>query len=100
MNSPTNGTNVDAAVDRSVGRAASKAHETVDRVAASVAPAMDRAKAAVESTTQSLQSTAQGFVDSGDAWVQDARSYVRERPLTALGVTALAAFLISRLWAR
>jgi ElaB/YqjD/DUF883 family membrane-anchored ribosome-binding protein len=101
MNNPSGTASItDNEIDRSMARAATKAHETVDRVAASVTPVVDRMRSTAEGAAQQLQSTAHDLMESRDQWMQDARSYVKERPLTTIAVTAIVALLIGRFWAR
>jgi len=89
-----------AALDGTIGKATAKAHDTVDRVAASVGPLVDRVTSMASDTTATLQSKAEDLMHTRDQWMDDVRGYVRERPFTALGVTAAAVYLISRLWTR
>lgn len=101
MNTPTaTASTTEGDIDRTVARATSKAHETVDRVAASVTPVVDRMRSTAENATHQLQSTAHELMESRDQWMQDARNYVKERPLTTIGVTAIVALLVGRFWAR
>jgi len=98
MNTSLPGTS--SSIDETIDRTSAKAHETVDRVAASVDPVVDRMKSAAHDATQRLQSTAETVARTQAQWSDDVRTYVRDKPLVALGVTALAAFVISRLLAR
>lgn len=101
MNNPSGTAGMtDNEADRTVARATAKAHETVDRVAASVTPVVDRMRSTAEGATQQFQSTAHDLMESRDQWMQDARAYVKERPLTTIGVTAVVALLVGRFWAR
>jgi len=96
----TNQEHTAATIDSTINKATAKAHDTVDRVAASVAPMVDRVSSMASDTTATLQSTAEGLMKTRDQWMDDVRVYVRERPFTAIGVTAAAVYLISRLWSR
>jgi UPF0755 protein len=91
---------IEKEIDQSLARAATKVHETVDRVAATVTPVVDRMRSTAEGAAQQLQATAHDLVESRDQWMEEARSYVKERPLTTIGVTAVVALLIGRFWAR
>ncbi len=101
MNNPTGSASMtDNETDRTLARATAKAHETVDRVAASVTPVVDRVRSTAEGATQQFQSRAHDLMESRDQWLDDARTYVKERPLITLGVTAVVALLVGRFWAR
>ena len=90
----------DASVrDPLVDRAATSAHQAVDRVAAKVGPAVERARAMAQGSADSLQTKIDDLNVMRQEWTESARSYVRERPMTALGVAVLAGFLLSR-WIR
>jgi ElaB/YqjD/DUF883 family membrane-anchored ribosome-binding protein len=64
--------------------------ETVRRLAESTHASIDRIAAALESRTDAL-------LTAKDAWLDSARETVREHPLAAVGVAALAGILIARL---
>lgn len=100
MNTTGTGNISTSDTDRTVDRAASKAHETVDRVAASVGPALDRVRSAADETSHKLHSSAHDLMETRDQWMNDMRSYVKERPLTTLGITAVVALLVGRFWAK
>lgn len=101
MNNPSATAGItDNEIDRNLVRATAKAHETVDRVAASVTPVVDRMRSTAEGATHQLQSTARDLMESRDQWMEDARAYVKDRPLTTIGVTAVVALLVGRFWAR
>ena len=101
MNNPSGTASIiEKEIDQSLARAATKVHETVDRVAATVTPVVDRMRSTAEGAAQQLQATAHDLVESRDQWMEEARSYVKERPLTTIGVTAVVALLIGRFWAR
>jgi ElaB/YqjD/DUF883 family membrane-anchored ribosome-binding protein len=85
--------------DPIVERAATSAHQAVDRVAAKVGPAVERARAVAQDSADTLQTKLDDLGTLGQDWSDSCRAYVRERPLTALGVAALAGFLLSR-WIR
>lgn len=87
-------------MDQTVARTTAKAHETVDRVAASVTPVIERMRSTAEGATQQLQTTAHDLMESRDQWMQDIRTYVKERPLTTVGVTAVVALLLGRFWTK
>jgi ElaB/YqjD/DUF883 family membrane-anchored ribosome-binding protein len=69
-----------------IDRVAQAAHQTVDRVAQAAAPAADW----INQSAEQLKAQQQELVDS-------CRSYVRERPLVAVGIAVGAGYLIGRL---
>jgi ElaB/YqjD/DUF883 family membrane-anchored ribosome-binding protein len=83
--------------DPIVDRAASTAHEAVDRVADRIGPAVGRIRSVASDTADTVSAKAGDVGSMGDELVESARSYVRERPLAALGVAVLAGIVISRL---
>lgn len=85
--------------DPIVDRAASSAHQAVDRVAAKVGPAVERARAVAHDSADTLHAKLDDLSTVSSEWTESCRSYVRERPMTALGVAVLAGFLLSR-WVR
>lgn len=85
--------------DPLVDRAANSAHQAVDRVAATVGPAVERVRAAAQGSADTLQTKLDDLGTMRDEWTESCRTYVRERPMTALGVAVLAGFLLSR-WLR
>ena len=65
--------------ERTLDRASSTAHETVDRVA------------------QTASAYAEEWLEMKDNWVEGAREYVREHPVAALGIAAAAGYILSML---
>jgi ElaB/YqjD/DUF883 family membrane-anchored ribosome-binding protein len=85
--------------DPIVDRAAASAHQTVDRVAAKVGPAVERVRVAAQDSADTLHAKLGDLGAMRQEWTESCRSYVRERPMTAIGVAVLAGFLLSR-WVR
>ena len=85
--------------DPLVERAATSAHQAVDRVAAKVGPTVERVRAAAQDSADTLHAKLDDLGAMRHEWTESCRSYVRERPMTALGVAVLAGFLLSR-WIR
>jgi ElaB/YqjD/DUF883 family membrane-anchored ribosome-binding protein len=83
--------------DPMVDRAASTAHDAVERVADRIGPAVGRIRSVASDTADTVSARAGDVGSMGDELVESARSYVRERPLAALGVAVLAGIVISRL---
>jgi ElaB/YqjD/DUF883 family membrane-anchored ribosome-binding protein len=83
--------------DPIVDRAASTAHDAVERVADRVGPTVGRIRSVASDTADAVNARAGEVGSISDEMVESARSYVRERPLAALGVAVLAGIVISRL---
>jgi ElaB/YqjD/DUF883 family membrane-anchored ribosome-binding protein len=83
--------------DPIVDRAASNAHEAVERVADRIGPAVGRIRSVASDTADTVNAKAGDVSSISDELVESARSYVRDRPLAALGVAVLAGIVISRL---
>ncbi len=65
------------------------AHDTIDRVAKTAAPQVQRLGERVAVAGQALQAQATKIRETGDEWADSLRESVRAKPLTAL-LTALA----------
>ena len=77
---------VDAVAAKATEKAARVAHETVDKVAQAAAPAADW----LNQSAAQLQRQQEQLVDGS-------RSYIRERPLVAIGIALAAGYLAGRL---
>ena len=100
METTTGGSTVDAVADRTrstVDRAAQSAHEAIDRLAAKAGPAVERLRGTANSTAETLRAKADAFGELEEQWVENARGYVRENPLTALAIGVLAGVLLAKL---
>jgi ElaB/YqjD/DUF883 family membrane-anchored ribosome-binding protein len=75
-----------AGVSAAVDRIASSAHEAVDRVAAATTSAAER-----------LSGKGDELLASKDQWLQACSGYVKENPLTSLGIAVAVGYLLSRL---
>ena len=93
---------------QTTGRYSQAAHETVDRVAQRVHPAVDRvaegAHNAVDRLAEMADATSarvhrqtEQLTAARDRLGASAGTYVRENPLTALGIALAAGYVISRL---
>jgi ElaB/YqjD/DUF883 family membrane-anchored ribosome-binding protein len=69
-----------------IDRAAQAAHQTVDKVAQAAAPAADW-----------INQNAEQLKQQQEALLEGCRSYVRDRPLVAVGVALAAGYLVGRL---
>jgi len=71
----------------------------VDRIASRAHYAVDRIAAAANSAADHLNVKGEDLLAAKDRWAQVCSSYVKDNPLTALGIAAAVGFLISR-WMR
>lgn len=72
-----------------VDRLVQGAHEAVDRVGAKAAPALEKLTESASTARHSLESKASHLAETQEQMLDSARSYVRERPFTALAAAAL-----------
>ena len=75
------------------------ASTAVDRIATGAHHAVDRIAAAANSAADHLNVKGEDLLAAKDRWTQVCSSYVKDNPLTALGIAAAVGFLISR-WVR
>jgi len=90
----------DAVAERTLGtvdRAAQTAHEAIDKLAAKAGPAVEKLRSTYSTAGETLRNKADRFGELEDEWVESARGYVRENPLTAIAVAVLAGIVISKL---
>ena len=94
---------------RTVDQASTGAHDVIDKVSDATRPVVDRiasgAHQAVDKIAIAAGQAAETLGVKGDqlknAQVQameQCRGYVRDNPVTALGIAIAAGFLLSRLW--
>lgn len=72
-------------------------HDTVDRVAASAAPAVERLVGGVTGATDAAQQRAREVSEIGHEWAETLRTTVREHPLACVAVAVAVGVLVSRL---
>jgi ElaB/YqjD/DUF883 family membrane-anchored ribosome-binding protein len=75
------------------------ASTTVDRIASGAHQAVDRIAAAANSAAEQLNVKGEDLMAAKDRWTHVCGSYVKDNPLTALGVAVAVGFLVSR-WIR
>lgn len=83
-----------------IDRAAAIAHVVVDKAASTVVPFAQAAAGAGESTMAKAQDYKETATEARDRWVGDARTAIQVRPLTAIGIAALAGVAISLIFLR
>ncbi len=83
--------------DQGVDRLADKAHETVDRLSGKVQPAMNALSERASQAVDAVSQRADQWRDSGEAALETTRNYVRENPIAAIGIAAVAGLLLGRM---
>lgn len=73
------------------------AHQTIDRLADRAAPAVRQLGDSVAAAETALHDKAEQLRAQRDAWTDDARCTVRERPLTCVAVALAVGVLVGRL---
>ena len=73
------------------------AHDTIDRVADSAAPAVRQLDDAVSAAKQAMHAKAEQMRETRDAWIDDARATVRSNPLTCVAAAFALGAVIARL---
>jgi ElaB/YqjD/DUF883 family membrane-anchored ribosome-binding protein len=100
--------NTTSNVQDATERARAAAHSTVDQVADAAQPAVERLAAGAHQTVDKLagaaQTAAQMIGQKGEKMklaqerlLEDCRGYVRENPITSVGIALAAGYLLSRL---
>jgi len=77
--------------------AAQGAHDTIDRLADSAAPAVRRVSQHVASAEEALQAKAGQLRDTRDSWVGGVRKTVRRQPLTWVAAAVALGAVMARL---
>ena len=70
--------------------------ETVDKAAKSAHEAVDKIASATNQASEALSEKANQLKNTEQQWVENCRAYVRDNPITSLGIAAAAGFLLSR----
>ena len=78
-------------------RMAQGAHHTIDRLAESAAPHIERVEGALAGVTEHLKVQAKQVREKGDEWADDLRATVRRNPLSALVAAVAVGALIARI---
>jgi ElaB/YqjD/DUF883 family membrane-anchored ribosome-binding protein len=81
-------------------RLASKAHETVDRVAEAANYAEREVRNAAARTAEQARQLREQAVERADENVQRVRSYVEQNPMMAAGIAFAAGVILSSLFRR
>lgn len=78
-------------------RMAQSAHHTIDRLAESAGPHIERLEVALSDATVQLKGQARQARDLGDALVGDLRAGIRRNPLTAVAAALAIGVLFDRI---
>jgi len=79
------------------GQAATGSSATVDRIASGAHQAVDRIASAASSAANHLNVSGEDLLAAKDRWTQTCSTYVKDHPLTSLGIAVAAGFVLSRL---
>lgn len=88
---------VKSAAHESVESVRTGAHETVEKVQAGAHQAVDMAAQATTKATETISAKSDQLVDAEERLRQHVREYVRENPVTSLGIAFGSGFILSRL---
>lgn len=80
-----------------MSRVVQGAHQTIDRLAESAAPHVQRLSEGVSGTSERVHAQVDHLREVGDEWTESLRMTVREHPLAALGLALAAGMLIAKL---
>lgn len=81
-----------ASGDDLMSRMVAGAHQTIDRLAESAAPAVER----LQEAGDQVGARAGQLQDLGDEWTESLRDTVRQHPLTSVAVALAAGVLLAR----
>ena len=73
------------------------AHETIDRLAETAAPHVQKLEETVGSAGDKLRADARRARELGDEWTESVRCTVRDNPLAAVAVALVVGALVARL---
>ena len=80
-----------------MARVVQGAHETVDRLAETAAPQVQRVQEGVSSASEMLNANVDKMKEVSDEWAESLRGRVRENPLMALAAALAVGMVIARL---
>lgn len=73
------------------------AHQTIDRLAETAAPHIERVEGALTDATEHVKDQARHVREKGDEWADDLRATVRRNPLSAVAIAMAIGALIARI---
>jgi ElaB/YqjD/DUF883 family membrane-anchored ribosome-binding protein len=71
--------------------------ETIDNAAKSAHEAVDKIASATNQASETLVEKGERLKNAEQQLMENCRGYVRDNPITSLGIAAVAGFLLSRL---
>jgi ElaB/YqjD/DUF883 family membrane-anchored ribosome-binding protein len=80
-----------------MNRVVQGAHATIDRLAETAAPVVERWSGNVSQAGGSLQQQADRVREMGDEWAESLRTTVRENPLASVGIALAIGLIVARL---
>ena len=70
--------------------------ETIDKAANSANEAVDNVASATNEAAETLGKKGEQLKNAEEHWLEDCRIYVRDNPITSVGIAVAAGFLLSR----
>jgi ElaB/YqjD/DUF883 family membrane-anchored ribosome-binding protein len=99
-----NGTTADRSIDQvsnaaqeAITKAAEIAHPAVDRFTVGAHQAVEKLMSVASSTADTVAHRSEQLMDAQERLVEDCRTYVRQKPVTALAIAAGVGYLLSHL---
>lgn len=71
--------------------------ETIDKVSTTAHEAVDKIASATNRAADAISEKGEQLKNAEQQMMENCRSYVRDNPITSLGIAAAAGFLLSRL---
>jgi ElaB/YqjD/DUF883 family membrane-anchored ribosome-binding protein len=94
---PANSASDSVMHDELMSRVVRGAHDTIDRLASTAAPHVERIEKTVSSAQETLHNKAHQAKEMSDEWTQSLRSTVRDNPLAAVASALAVGLLIARI---
>ena len=69
--------------------------ETIDKAANSANEAVDKVASATNEAAETLGKKGEQLKNAEEQWLEDCRIYVRDNPITSVGIAVAAGFLLS-----
>ena len=99
-----NGATADTGIDKvslaaqdAITKAAEIAHPAVERFTAGAHQAVEKLMGAASATAETVTHRSEQLMDAQERLVEDCRTYVRQKPVTALAIAAGVGYLLSHL---
>ncbi len=85
------------AAQETITKAADVARPAVDRITAGAHQAVEKLMTAANATADTVSQKSAQLMDAQERLIEEARVYVRQKPVTALAIAASVGYLMSRL---